>query len=516
MILRKPYAFLIKHFKKINILIFLLTLLVYSKTMDIIGFVKSYSITGVYNELDLISNYINASFILPLIFICGLSIVLVYLLKHKDKPIKTYVFLVIEYLILIGLLIYVNVFFNDVDLNGFNRQQTLLIIDFLTIVSIFQYPILIMLFIRSIGLDLKSFGFSEDKYLLANEEDREEIEIESKFDKDKHKRNFKKIIRETKYFILENKVYLTIIVVFLSLFTGFFVYKNIYLKGKIYSMNSSINSNYYTINVKDAYITNRDYKGDEIDNQHYFVILNTNIRNNVGYSRKMALNRFMLYVGNKYYVPDTSYDESFKDMGEIYHDQSILPGVNNNYFIIFKIDKPKENDNFLLKYQDVIDEGNLIRVKLKIKDIAPYIEKDNKTIMEEMEVPINLNNKTTILFNSFDLRDNIDFNYVRCDKFKNCPVYQENLKAKQDRLIMYLTFNPVNKAKGEVMQFIKNYGKIRYRVGDKVYLEKISEAVNKSYSGNYLYYSLSKKIIDASSIEFVFTVRSYQYIYKLR
>ena len=106
MILRKPYAFLIKNFRKINIVILLLSLFVYTKTLDLISFTRNYASTGIYNELDLISNYINTPFILAMVFIIVFSSILIYLLKYKDKPIKTYIFLVIEYLVLIGLSIY--------------------------------------------------------------------------------------------------------------------------------------------------------------------------------------------------------------------------------------------------------------------------------------------------------------------------------------------------------------------------------------------------------------------------
>ena len=515
MILRKPYAFLIKNFKKINILIFILTVFVFTKTTNLIGFVKTYSQTGIYNELDLISNYINISFIGPILIILALSSVLLYLLKYKDKPIKAYLFTIIEYFILIILLIYANSFFNDVDLNGFNRQQALLLKDMLTVVSIPQYPLMLILFIRSIGLDLKSFGFNEDKEFLASEEDREEVEVDAHFNKDKYKRNIKKTLRETKYFVLENKVYLSIIFVVLTLFTGFYVYKNIYLKNKIYGMNSNISSNYYTLNIKNSYITTRDYKGDTIDDASSFVILDVDIRNNLGGIRKMELNRFMLYVDDRYYVPDTSYDNYFKDMGDIYHGQDLIPGNVQNYFIVFKIDKPKEDANFLLRYQDVIDKGNLIRIKLNIKDISPFILKDSKSFLEELNIPINLNNNTIIKINDFSVSKNASYNYVKCDRFNNCPVYQNTISVPDNKRILVLKFYSPNKSKSEIISFVKNYGKIRYKVGDKTYLEKINDAVDVSYYGNYLYYTLPSNVENANSLEIVFTVRSYQYIYKL-
>ena len=44
---------------------------------------------------------------------------------------------------------------------------------------------ILLLLVRSIGLDLKKFGFNEDKeFLETDEADREEVEVEVAFDKD--------------------------------------------------------------------------------------------------------------------------------------------------------------------------------------------------------------------------------------------------------------------------------------------------------------------------------------------
>jgi len=514
MILRKPYAFLIKNFRKINIVILLLSLFVYTKTLDLISFTRNYASTGIYNELDLISNYINTPFILAMVFIIVFSSILIYLLKYKDKPIKTYILLVIEYLILIGLSIYTLSFYNHIFINGFNRQQALVISDLIFISSLPQYIILILLFIRSIGLDLKSFGFHQDKDLLVNEEDREEVEVEATFNKDKYKRNIKKVLRETKYFVLENKIYLSIIFVILLLFTTTFIYKNVYLKGKLYNMNENISSNYYQFNVKNVYITDRDYKGDIIDENSSFVILNIDVKNDYQVSRNIALNKFMLFVGNDYYVPDTSYDSYFSDMGNIYHDQVMDAYQKSNYHIIFKIKKPSKDDNFLLRYENVLND-NLIRVKLKIQDISSFIEKDSKKLGEELTVPLNLNENYKIKFNKYELGNSFNYNYVSCDRFNNCPVLTGTLTAPNNKKLMYISFSTINKSRKEIINFIKKYGKVRYIVNDKVKEEKIKSNVDVNYYGNYLYYTLNNEISNASSIEFVFTVRSYQYIYKI-
>ena len=96
MILRKPYAFLIKNFKKINIILLILTVFIYIRNMSAYGFVRDYVNTAVYNELiDSVGNYINALSIIPLFLTMISSAILVYLLRYKNKPYFSYVFILV-------------------------------------------------------------------------------------------------------------------------------------------------------------------------------------------------------------------------------------------------------------------------------------------------------------------------------------------------------------------------------------------------------------------------------------
>ena len=77
MILRKPYAFLIKYFQKINILLLLLVGYVFYKDLQIYKFVKEYLATSVYNPtIDSISNYANFTIYLAFILVIIISIIL--------------------------------------------------------------------------------------------------------------------------------------------------------------------------------------------------------------------------------------------------------------------------------------------------------------------------------------------------------------------------------------------------------------------------------------------------------
>lgn len=273
-------------------------------------------------------------------------------------------------------------------------------------------------------------------------------------------------------------------------------------------MNQTVTSNYYKFKVNNAYITNKDYKGDVIKENRQFVILDVNVTNQINSTRNLDIEKFILYVGDKYYVPTKSYNNYFIDMGNVFQSQSLAGKASDNYLLIFEIENPKNNDNFILKYQDLKAKTRLIRIKLKIRDISEYITKDNKMINEEMTIPINSEEKEVIKVTSYSLNDYVNYTYEEC-YINDCPIKTGVVTTSENKKILYM------RTSNQILDFIKKYGKIRYTVDGVTYQESVKSKLTK-YRGNHLYLEVDKKIESSSSIEIVFTVRSYQYFYKLK
>ena len=326
MILRKPYAFLIKYFQRINIFLLLLVGFIFYKNLELYQFVSGYLATGVYNTLiDSISNYVNVYVYIAFILILVICLILAYLLKYKDKPFISYIFVFILCFITLCFFIYTGNYFTYQVHDGFNLVVTKVIKDLLFISTIPYYPVILILLIRSIGLDLKSFGFNHDKeFSEINEEDREEVEVEVGFDKNKFIRKIKYYFRHFKYFFLEHKVPLTIV---FSLVFGLLVfnfYKYFYIDNRIYSMNEKFNSNNYTISVNSSYLTDKDYAGNIVsEDGRYFILVDLNIRNRLAISREFDIEKMMLFIDDEYYVPTVRFNKHFTDMGNLYNNKAI-------------------------------------------------------------------------------------------------------------------------------------------------------------------------------------------------
>lgn len=515
MILRKPYAFLIRNFRKINFILLALSVYVFIKTTDFISLTKEYSGYGSSFILEEILSNFNVLYFSSLILILLGTIIVIYLLYRKEKPIKTYLIVLVSYLVLFIFSIISNNYFNDVLLEGFDKAMARNMNGFFFIFSLPQYIVLLLLTIRTIGLDLNSFGFRQDIELLINEEDREEVEVEVEFNKDKWIRKIKYYLRQFKYFLKQNKTYVILSFIIVILFSSFITYYQVYVVNKVYKEGEVLTSNYYSFQVNNTYITTRDYKGDEIKKGKSYVIIDLNVKNNLNYYRSLDIDKFMLTVNNKMYMPSVEFNKYFSDLGPVFTHQSLAGGTLANYFLIFEIDTPKEKANFKVQYQDLTAKSKLIRMKLQIKDISAFVIRNTKNIGEEQEVIVNLEEKKKIQITSFGIGKSYKYTYESC-YINSCPIYEGTATAKENRDILYLKINPIDSKTKEILLFMSKYGKVKYKVNGVEYQENFTSSIKRVYKGNFILVDVDSNINLASEISLVFTIRNNQYIYKLK
>jgi len=513
MILRKPYAFLMKHFKKINFILLLSTIYIFIKTITLLGYTKDYA-TGNTVVVDAITNFFTAPYFLIHVIIILIASILLYLLIRKDKPIKTYTIVILEYLIFLILSIYLNSYFNDFFINGYDKAFARTINGFVLIFSLPQYLVLLLLFIRFIGLDLKSFGFHKDKEFLTNEEDREEVEVEVGLDKDKLIRKTKMTYRKILYFIKEHKIQLSIIVTILLIPTSIYFYNNIYLTNKIYKTGDMVASNYYEFKVNNTYITTRNYRGDTINKDKSYIIIDLDTTNTLETLRTLDIEKFTLLVDGISYTPTTNYNQEFEDLGNTFKGQSLKGKATSNYFLIFEIKKPTKESNFVLRYQDLVTHSKLIRIRLAIKDISGFITKDTKRLKEEISIQVNKERVQQFMINSYEIGEEFLYTYETCN-YNECFIREYLATPPSGKQILFLKVNP-NDNINTVIEDIVKYGKVKYTVNGITHEEKVSLNFNKKYRGNYLYINTKENIKNASNIEIVLTIRNNQYVYILK
>ena len=101
MIIKRPYAFLIKKFRFIHAILFAALLFIAIKTFDIYTFFNDYAVNHVYlSSGDLASSYINAITFIIIIVAILVSLLIYYILSIKNKRRNVYLFLCIYYILI--------------------------------------------------------------------------------------------------------------------------------------------------------------------------------------------------------------------------------------------------------------------------------------------------------------------------------------------------------------------------------------------------------------------------------
>ena len=228
MILRKPYAFLIKHFKLIHLILTLPLIYIVRKTHLVVDFFNTYVSNGYQYQTgsDMSTFYINWVLYLSIFLIIAAILSIYYLLKYKEKPVKMYVIMMIYYLVLFIMLIWYAGIISNMAKAVLSAKSARFYRDISLIIYLPQYIFIVFTILRATGFNIRQFNFQNDlKEMQITSEDNEEVEVGLGIDTYKTKRFFRRYKREFKYYYEENKFILILIGTILVFSTIFIFYK---------------------------------------------------------------------------------------------------------------------------------------------------------------------------------------------------------------------------------------------------------------------------------------------------
>lgn len=518
MILRKPYAFLIKHFQKIHFVLLLLTIFILYKNLNFSSMVGEYLTTKYYNpNLTPMSEYASFFTYFVLFLIVVISAILIYLLYHKKKPVIVYGLFIAEYVAVMISFAYAASYFERTGFGLINLQQALLVRDILFIVSIPQYAVLVLLVIRTLGLDLKRFGFREDEeYIDIQEEDREEFEVEVGIDPNNIKRTIRQKWRFFRYFLEENKLIITIllsVVVLIVLYQG---YQIVFVKNRVYHLNEVFDANIYQMKINQIYFTGRDYKGAKVNNEkRKYLIVDLNIKNKAQVETDIDTNKFVIAARNKFYAPIRTHDKYFTDLGQGYQGEKIKPGVDNRFLLIYEIMPEDLGSAYTLYYQEVLsrNEAKLRKIESPITDLSDVGEVEKKQLEEEMTVKFYNGKEEKFQIKSFEMKEEITYLSTSCYVW-DCRVYENTLKSSSftgKPLILKLTYDG-DKDGLDFSSFLSMYATIHYDDATS----ELRLPLSRKWKGNYAYLLIPREVLESETISFEFVTRDKNYRYYLK
>lgn len=516
MIIRKPYAFLIKHFKKVHVALLLLCFYLYYITNKVNAFLREFSELGTYDSYnEPITKYLSLFTMLALIVLIAVSVSLVFLLKKKEKPWKLYLFpaigyaaMFIVYTLLIG--------FFDTYTGNLEKAVFKAYLDMMGIITFLQFPSIIVFIIRILGLDLNKFNFKfDEEYLDLDNEDKEELEININVDKDNIKRQIKRFLRNTNYVYQEHKFVCNCIILILLLILGKNAYTYAFVTNKSYTVGQTFSADGYTIQLNKSYFTDKDFNGKVISKESNFIIVDVTITNNAE-KRDLDLAKFHIMNGTKDYTYTAkTYGTEFQDLGDTYKSKELRRDESLNMILVFKVSKELKENRFVLYYQE-LNGGNihLRKIKLKLNNISEIKKENTLLIGEEFKFKVR-DQKETIVFEEYQILNKFDYTYRICNT-SSCNNLYGTYTAPQNYKVLKIAFASDTYEGKDMIDFSSKYGKINYIDNNKSKSVEIKSPIQKTYYGKYLYIKVPAAIETSQSIELEYTIRDKNYVYKLR
>lgn len=373
MIIRKPYAFLIKNFKRIHLLITLVLVFLIFRSHKLYAFIKGLTL-GTSNRRNGI-NFIDYGLIFVILVVLVAFGLIYYLMRHKKKPKFIYMASIIGYFAFIVVLVLVFNYFGVIKSELVEQKTVRIFRDLFRFLLAFQYIITIFMLVRGLGFDIKKFDFKKDlRELDISDVDSEEVEVNVNVNTNGIGRFFRKIFRKLGYYFQENRLVISGIIVIVCVIIGVSIYKG-FKGGKSYvDMNTYFNSYAFTMKVNDSYITNYDEDGSKLDN--YYVVVSFNVKGITNNKNSISETALKLKVGNSIYYPDKGDCSYFGDLGGCYMNRTISNYDYRDYILVYKIGDRDLKKKMTFIYEYGYSEKDVYSFNVRINPKNLYSSRD--------------------------------------------------------------------------------------------------------------------------------------------
>ncbi len=530
MILRKPYAFLIKKFRLIHFIIFGMLLYIFIRTIKVYSFFNDYAVNHFFTPVaNMVDNYINGYIFIIIVLIFLLSAVVFYLLSIKKKSRKLYFFICLYYILMFIFFVYIKNIFIDLEDSVLSIESVRAIRDISLIALIPQIVLLFIVIARALGFNVKQFEFKKDlEDLQISAEDYEEVEVTLGKNNYKYARSFRKALRYTKYFFLENKFILTL---FASIavvgISAYFI-----IRGKVtnivYHENQEVYINTLWYTVEGSYYTDKNINGVIINDNKYYILVKTKINNKSTNKYDLSSNLFKLQVNDTLVSPTFTFNQEFIDIGKIYTPMEIGSEAVEDVLVVFEINKEDLKNEYTFKVK--ANENTYIsNDSSQFKNIII-----KPTSIDSKEKPESYSIPSTIKFNDSNLGESkldiygfeIDSSFKEESNYclnDNCYIKTIFIEPNKDNVIVRLSADlsldenvRMKKYISSVADLFGYYGKIKYTFSGKTYETAISKVANKNINSNYTYLEVPNKVLRANEVEIYLNIREKTYIIILK
>ena len=531
MILRKPYAFLIKHFKLIHFIMALcMGVLLYQTTIlqnffnEFAGSTQVIVDTNISNVL--LGEYI---YIFPVLVVI-MSLIVLVLMSLKDKPRLYYFLNIVTYIGLIVLYIYASSTIGTMQKEIVDERIVRAIRDLLNLGFIVQLYTLFISLIRSIGIDVKKFDFREDAEALnLNVGDSEEFEVNIEFDSQTLKRNIKRQYRDFKYYFVENKYFLLIILTIIVILFSISIIKNITSTTKKYSVNQVFNVIGYNMAIENAYLIDSDTKLNKVtEDNNSLVVVKFKIRT-LNKTEKFVFGKLALQIGNNKYYHNNKYASAVTDLGTSYINQKLTDEFQE-FVLVYEMPSSVENNDMKLVYTEQLVKGMFSNktddkiIPIKVTNLKEKKDEDKIMLNQEYTFGGGLLNTYELKFRELSLNSTYHIDYKICinnsaECYNYYEVVQPKLSGNIDKAIFKVSGQlnvPENGNINSLDKLITSFGSLVYKTKGVEKKYQLKDQYNKTHDDGNYYFEINKEILDAEEVNLVLDVRNNKYIIKVK
>lgn len=534
MILKKPYGFLIKHFKLIHFFLAVVMAFIAFRTYSIMGFFDGYSaskgqaFTGNYASI-----YVPVYLTILILFVIVLFGVIVWLLYLKKKKNLLYIILFICYVVFLFYFQFMSGQLRGLEVTPLDIQNIKLYRDISFLFSIIQLILTLIIASRSVGLNLKTFDFETDLLELEiDKRDTEQFEVNVQVDTDKWRSGIRAFFRNLGYFVKENAYVLKLVGVGIVLLSFVVIFFNKQVVNKIYAEGKEFSADQFKMAVYNSYETDTDYQSINISPDSKYVIVDLSLENLSEKENPIALENMTLYYNNKAYQAEKQGYNAFRDLGDAIPDHLSKNG-KGRYIVIFKVPNSEKDSNPLFRYRtDVVSDkegllGKYKKAKLKPQTFGLIRTIKSAKMKEKVKLDQSILKNSTVQINSVEFDTRFDYTYKDCSG-STCTEYQDYIKASTIsnynktlmKLNMKINIDPTVAISSHtnLFYYIETFGSISYTIGNTNKIQEIN-LINRTpsnYQGNEIFVEVLEEIQNASTINLRFIIRDKKYIIKIK
>ncbi len=463
-------------------------------------------------------NYINNIVYYVILVVMALSGIVYWLLREKKKPTILYLATLIYFTILLFVYAYIFNLLQVLSNEMVEMDRILTARDISLLISLPQYVLFVFCFIRGIGFNIKQFNFSKDiAELQIASQDSAEFELLIGQNNYRYMRTIRRAIRETKYYILENKLAISAISIIILLISGGIgiYYYNQYLKSFKESELISVNSISYVVNK--SYLTAYDYNGNLIRDGYKYVVVDMTFYNSSLEDKYLNLDLITLKDGDLIYYPTLTKNSKFYDLGVPYGEKEIIESQEYlSRTLTFEIPSSVKTKNYILRVQYDIsstNSGNVVAQYRNFDVKATPIDTENQIRDYQVQELINSDivgkNRFSLTISGYEIMDSYDNKFIRCTSVSSCKPISSIISAtahSSEKTMLVIDFKGMmydeanfTKTFNTYNKIFKNYAAIKYTYYDRDYTEFVDLASNDLVDGK-IFALIDRKITNASAI----------------